>query len=151
MKYIAFIVVLLCISCSSDDLGEDCSTVLCASQNLMLQFVSADTGVDVFGAGVLDARNLVIRDIDSGTTIFYEVISIGSNQDVLIAFTGAIDTAVTNYKVSYEDVFELDIAFEMIIVSGSACCAQISYKNVIFSGLEGEASDEFLDTYVVQF
>lgn len=151
MKYFFFTIILLFLGCSSDDIGEDCSTVLCAPQNLMLQFVSADTGVDVFGSGVLDAGNLVIRDIDSGNTIFYEVIPIGTNQDVLIAFTGTIDAALTNYKITYETAFELDINFEMVVASGSACCAQISYNNVIFSGLEGMESDEFLDTYVVRF
>jgi len=39
----------------------------------------------------------------------------------------------------------------MEIAPGSACCAQISYNNVQFTGIEGEASNEFLDTYIVQF
>jgi len=151
MKYCAFVFVFLCLSCSSDDLGDDCSTVLCASQNLMLQFVSADTGEDVFGSGALDATTLVIRDVDSGNSVFYEVIPIGVNEGIVIAFTGANDAVVTNYNITYEAAFELDITFEMTIASGSACCGQISYENVEFSGLEGEASDQFLDTYVVKF
>ena len=88
MKYFFFTIILLFLGCSSDDIGEDCSTVLSAPQNLMLQFVSADTGVDVFGSGVLDAGNLVIRDIDSGNTIFYEVIPIGYKRPSNLRFSG---------------------------------------------------------------
>lgn len=151
MRILALVFLLLCLGCASDDPSEDCSLVLCAPQNLMLQFVSADSGVDVFGAGILEANNLVIRDIDSGSAIFYEVIPIGNTQDVLIAFTGKGDSEISNYKIIYDSVFELEIAFEMIVNPGSGCCAQILYENVEFSGLEGEISDEFLDTFIIRF
>ena len=151
MRKLAYIFILLCLGCATDDPDSDCSTVLCAAQNLMLQFVSADTGVDVFGAGVLEADNLVIVDIESGNSVFFEVIPLGVNQGVVFAFVGNNDTTVTNYKISYEGAFEFDIAFETEIEPGSACCAKISYNNVQFTGIEGEASNEFLDTYIVQF
>lgn len=151
MRILAFVFVLLCLGCASDDAIEDCAEVLCAPQNLMLQFVSADSGVDVFGAGILEAENVVIRDLDTESAVFYEVISIGSTQDVLFGFVGKADGAVTNYNVSYDGAFDLDISFVMTVNPGSGCCAQISYDAVAFSGLQGDASDEFLDTYVIHF
>ena len=151
MRKLAYIFILLCLGCSSDDPDSDCATVLCAAQNLMLQFVSADTGEDVFAAGVLEADNLVIEDIESGNSVFFEVIPLGVNQGIVIAFVGRNDATGTNYKISDEGAFEFDSAFEMEIAPGSACCAQISYNNVQFTGIEGEASNEFLDTYIVQF
>ncbi|WP_299216453.1 hypothetical protein [uncultured Dokdonia sp.] len=127
MKKLIFIlfVSLSLIQCNSDD-TLDCGTVLCVGPEFLFEFIDADTGENIlegaFDNGAPDGFVITIGD-DNTPLTFEQDYGFTSGQLSTFRFT-------EQFQISLENVFDVQIAFDIEAVSDGGCCQDYNYENV---------------------
>lgn len=129
MKYVAILCVLLLTACNADDDGVDCSTVLCASPELILQFVDAQTGEDVFVDGPLDIQDLEITDASDQLPVPFRVSQFEGELFVFLETFVAVSTS-RSYQIEVDGSFAIDFSFTAVPDNSDDCCPGVNYENL---------------------
>lgn len=134
MKKFLFIlfVSLSLIQCNSDnnqDDDQDCGLVLCEGPGFVFEFIDADTGENVLEGSfdTMPPDGFLIAIGEDNTPLMFE-------QDYgFIAGQLGIFRFTEQFQISLENVFDVQITFDVITTSDGGCCQDYSYENVIIT------------------
>lgn len=131
---------ILFLGCESDTI-LNCGTVSCAPPpSVVLQFISIETGEDLFQNGTFQRESLQIEDQDGTSIPFRFDESEMDNELVFIDSQGLmtenLEITPRLYSVFIEDEFDFIVSFTIQRVSGSSCCDGYNLENVDFEGID---------------
>ncbi|TVZ22769.1 hypothetical protein JM84_1679 [Dokdonia sp. Hel_I_63] len=134
---LAFIIMFMFSSCSSDadSALADCSAVSCASGNIIIQFLDAETGEDVFFNDTYSFDELTITDV-SNDADFPFVTGISDDSQIAQVVLNAFSESRSNVmlRLTVPDGFETDLSFDVEYKEGE-CCNINDYSDVQFSNV----------------
>jgi len=129
---VLFLVLIYSLGCSSDDKPDNCATVSCLSSVLSLQFLSSETGEDLFGNGTFDKEMVqVTNELPEGTLQGGFTLS-GDNMEEY--FLGEIveNTGPRKYRFVLPNQFDFTISYDVRFENVNDCCPLVVRKNVTF-------------------
>lgn len=129
MKYLAIVCLLFLSACNTDDDSVDCSTVLCATPELILQFVDAQTEDDVFVDGPYDIQDLQIIDQANQMPVPFRVTEFEGELFIFFDTFVSVTTA-RSYQFSVEGNFSINLSFTAVPDLSDDCCPRVDYENV---------------------
>ena len=136
-KSLLILAVIVIQSCSNDDDSPDCSTVLCAQPEALLEFkfVDSETGENL-ADDLIDGSAIEVTNTSSNTEPEYEFIS---ENDLNILRISISETS--DYSISYEgeEIFNLSVEAER---QTGGCCTNVEIQNLEIGGAEFEIESE---------
>ncbi len=126
MKKLIFIILisLSLVQCNSDE--NDCSLVLCIGPEFLFEFIDEDTGENIlegsFENGVPDGFFVAIGE-DNTPLTFEQEYGVNSGRLSIFRFTEQV-------QVSYDTIFDVEIAYDVVGISNGGCCQGYRYENV---------------------
>ncbi len=139
-KFFCIAIFILYVRCESDTI-LNCDTVSCAPPpSLVLQFISIETGEDLFQNGTFQRESLQVEDQDGNSIQFRFDESEMDDEFVFIDSQGLmtenLEITPRVYRVFVEDEFDFIVSFTIQRVSGSSCCDGYNLENVDFEGID---------------
>ncbi len=133
---LAFIIMLSSCSSDLDSALADCSAVSCASGNIVIQFLDAETGEDVFFNNTYSFDELVVTDVSNNTEFPFFTGIVDESQMAQVALN-AFSESRSNVvlRITVPDGFETDLSFDVEFQEGE-CCNINNYSDVQFSNVE---------------
>ncbi|WP_396596348.1 hypothetical protein [Dokdonia sp. R86516] len=133
---LAFIIMLSSCSSDLDSALADCSAVSCASGNIVIQFLDAETGEDVFFNNTYSFDELVVTDVSNNTEFPFFTGIVDESQMAQVALN-AFSESRSNVVllITVPDGFETDLSFDVEFQEGE-CCNINNYSDVQFSNVE---------------
>ncbi|MFT5891178.1 MAG: hypothetical protein ACI9Y7_001279 [Dokdonia sp.] len=126
MKKLIFIILisLSLVQCNSDE--NDCSLVLCIGPEFAFEFIDADTGENLlegsFNDGAPDGFFVAIGE-DNTPLTFGQDYGVNSGRLSIFRF-------VEQIQVSYDTIFDVEIAYDIETISDGNCCQEYRYENI---------------------
>jgi hypothetical protein len=126
MKKLIFIVLisLSLVQCNTDE--NDCSLVLCIGPEFLFEFIDEDTGESIlegsFDDGAPDGFFVGIGE-DNTPLTFEQDYGVNSGRLSIFRF-------VEQVQISYDTIFDVEIAYDVVGISNGGCCQGYRYENV---------------------
>lgn len=159
MKRIFFILLvsLSLIQCTLDDIN--CDTVLCAgAPPIILQFISEETGEDLFLNQTFEVDALQIEDLGGNPVEFSADEFQGGDIRFFISTRGEsapnLETVSRSYRIFIEDEFDFTVTFNIQRISDdNNCCDGFVLDNIAFEGatVENIPVNDFLGRFNILF
>lgn len=133
---LAFIIMLSSCSSDLDSALADCSAVSCASGNIVIQFLDAETGEDVFFNNTYSFDELVVTDVSNNTEFPFFTGIVDESQMAQVALNAFAESrSNVVLRITVPDGFETDLSFDVEFQEGE-CCNINNYSDVQFSNVE---------------
>ncbi|GGG06276.1 hypothetical protein GCM10011344_03430 [Dokdonia pacifica] len=125
-------VLIMCLSCATDDAetaASPCELIDCATISLALQFVSSETGEDLFFNETFSINSLQIRNTQTNAVIPFAVGSSGTERTIISLPTFTESSDLENYQITIPEVFDIGFSFSVEVIE-DPCCLGNTYSNV---------------------
>ncbi|QYA25064.1 hypothetical protein G3I01_05920 [Gramella sp. MT6] len=136
IKFLLFLAVIVVQSCSNND-DNDCSSVLCAQPDAILDFqiVNIETEENIAGT-IISGDAIEVINTSSGAETEYEFITENNSNILRIFFSESSD-----YSIIYgdEEIFTLSVDAER---QTEGCCSTTMINDLSIEGAEFEFEEE---------
>lgn len=133
-RHIAFLFIAIsCFSCSQNDTEETsdpCALIDCATVSLRLEFVTQDTGEDLFLTNTFTVDSLQITNTQTNQAINFYTETFGSDERTVVVLpTFSESSTLESYQILIPNVFDVIFSFSVEVIS-DPCCFGNLYTNV---------------------
>ena len=132
MKRIIYsLLVVIMISCKTDDSALDCSTVKCLAPSITIEILNTATNSNYILEKNITKEDIEVRNDNSELLDFNLILNNDSD------FNGTIivnPISSNHYNISIENLNTITLSFSVTVVNPDTCCSSIEIENLNVGG-----------------